>query len=113
MKVRPSGARPEYALTRLRILLAEDHALVRDGLRCLLQTIPDVSMPGLNGLEATRRAADAHAPVRVVMLSVHAGEEYVRQALVAGAAGYLLKNSDRGELVLPGRERQLRNRGNR
>ncbi len=124
----PSGARVENALTRLRILLAEDHALVRAGLRSLLQVIPgldvvgeaangndalrltmelrpdvvlmDVSMPELNGLEATRRATAAHAPARVVMLSMHADEEYVRQALVAGAAGYLLKTSDRGELEL-------------
>src|SRR5260370_579553 len=110
----PSGARAENALTRLRILLAEDHALVRAGLRSLLQTIQgldvvgeaangndalrltmelrpdvvlmDVSMPGLNGLEATRRATAAPAPARGLTLSMHAGEEYVRQALVAGAA---------------------------
>jgi DNA-binding NarL/FixJ family response regulator len=115
-------------VNRLRILLAEDHALVRAGLRSLLESIPgldvvgeaanghdalrliaqlrpdlvlmDVSMPGLNGIEATRRAAKAHPGTRVVILSMHADEEYVRQALTAGAAGYLLKNSERGELEI-------------
>jgi DNA-binding NarL/FixJ family response regulator len=115
-------------VTRLRVLLAEDHALVRAGLRALIESLSeidvvgeasngndavrlimqlrpdvvlmDVSMPGLNGLEATRRAAKAHGRSRIVMLSMHADEEYVRQALVAGAAGYLLKNSERGELEL-------------
>lgn len=115
-------------MSRLRVLLAEDHALVRAGLRSLLETIPgmevvgeaangndalrliaqfrpdvvlmDISMPGLNGLEATRRAAKLHWRTRIVMVSMHADEEYVRQALLAGASGYLLKNSERGELEL-------------
>jgi DNA-binding NarL/FixJ family response regulator len=60
----------------------------------------DISMPELNGIEATRRAVQAHARTRVVMLSMHADAEYVRQALVAGAAGYLLKNSEPGELEM-------------
>jgi DNA-binding NarL/FixJ family response regulator len=115
-------------VTRLRVLLAEDHALVRAGLRSLLESIPetevvgeaangsdallliaqvrpdvvlmDISMPVLNGIEATRRATQAHARTRVVMLSMHADEEYVCQSLVAGASGYLLKNSEPGELEL-------------
>jgi DNA-binding NarL/FixJ family response regulator len=115
-------------VTRLRVLLAEDHALVRAGLRSLLESIPetevvgeaangsdalrliaqvrpdvvlmDISMPGLNGIEATRRATQAHPRTRVVMLSMHADEEYVCQALAAGAAGYLLKNSEPGELEM-------------
>jgi DNA-binding NarL/FixJ family response regulator len=110
----------------LRILLAEDHRLVRAGLRALLESGPgfevvgeaasghealpliaqlhpdvvlmDISMPGLNGLEATRRVVHAHPRTRVVMLSMHADEEYVRQALLAGAAGYLLKDAETGEL---------------
>jgi DNA-binding NarL/FixJ family response regulator len=115
-------------VTRLRIVLAEDHALVRAGLRSLLESIPwldvvgeaangndalsliaqlhphvvlmDISMPGLNGLEATRRATKAQERTHVVMLSMHADEEYVRQALLAGATGYLLKNSERSELEM-------------
>jgi DNA-binding NarL/FixJ family response regulator len=112
----------------LRILLAEDHAMVRAGLRSLLESIAemevvgeaangnealqqitglrpdvvlmDVSMPELNGIEATRRAVQAHRRTRVVMLSMHADAEYVCQALVAGASGYLLKNSEPGELEM-------------
>ncbi|HUJ26450.1 MAG TPA: response regulator transcription factor [Myxococcales bacterium] len=113
-------------MSRLRVLLADDHTLVRAGLRSLLETMPgmevvgeaangadavrlvaavrpsvvlmDISMPGLNGLEATRRISQAEVRPRVVMLSMHADEEFVRQALDAGATGYLLKSSDRSEL---------------
>lgn len=113
-------------MKQLRVLLAEDHVLVRAGLRLLLQTFPavevvgeasnghdavrqiqelrpdvalmDIGMPDLNGIEATRRAARAHKATRVVILSVHGAAEYVRQALVAGAAGYVLKSADIGEL---------------
>lgn len=111
---------------RIRILLAEDHTLVRSGLRALLARVEDfevvgeaghgrdavalavsmrpdvvlmdISMPMLNGVEATARIT-AHVPgVRVIMLSVHGSEEYVAQALQAGAAGYLLKGADVAEL---------------
>jgi DNA-binding NarL/FixJ family response regulator len=112
----------------VRILLADDHALVRAGIRSLLESLPgvevvgeaadghealrlmeerrpdlalvDISMPNLNGLETAVRAAKAHPHVRVVILSMHADREYVRAALRAGAAGYLLKNADRSELEL-------------
>jgi DNA-binding NarL/FixJ family response regulator len=60
----------------------------------------DISMPGLNGLEATAHVVSEHPNVRVIMLSMHADEEYVLQALRAGAAGYLLKDSDAAELEL-------------
>ena len=110
----------------IRILLADDHALVRAGLRALIKEMPglevvgeaedggealrligelhpdvalvDISMPSLNGLEVAARVATDHPRTRVVMLSMHAFEEYVHRALVAGAAGYLLKNADKGEL---------------
>jgi len=110
----------------IRVLLADDHALVRAGLRALLQNLPgievvaeagdgrealqllpthrpdvvlaDISMPGLNGLELAARAAKDWPGVRVVMLSMHANEEYVAQALRAGAAGYLLKDAATVEL---------------
>ena len=109
-----------------RVLLADDHALVRAGFRTLLESLPgvrvvaeadngrdalrlihahhpdivfmDISMPELNGLEAAARVADEFPSVRVIMLSMHANEEYVLRALQAGAVGYLLKDADPAEL---------------
>jgi DNA-binding NarL/FixJ family response regulator len=112
----------------LRIVLADDHALVRAGIRVLLEGLSDVevvgeagdghaalqmivelspdvslldiSMPGLNGLEVTERATKAWPKTRIIILSMHADDEYVDHALRAGAAGYLLKSSGRAELGL-------------
>lgn len=112
----------------IRILLADDHSLVRAGFRSLLEKIEgcevvadvgdgrealrlteqlqpdvvlmDVKMPGLNGLEATARINRDFPGVRVVMLSMYTNEEYVIQALRAGAAGYLLKDAAISELQL-------------
>jgi DNA-binding NarL/FixJ family response regulator len=111
-----------------RIVLAEDHALVRAGIRALLERcegivivgetgdgrealrlaakerahvlLTDISMPGLNGLEVAERAARELPDVRVIILSMHANEEYVMQALKAGAKGYVLKDADLAELRL-------------
>lgn len=108
-------------MKRLRVLLADDHALVRAGLRSLLGQLEevqvvaeahdgrealelaalhrpdlvlmDIGMPGLNGLEATLRLGKEQPEVRVIVLSMHATEDYVLQALRAGARGYLLKDS--------------------
>ncbi len=112
----------------VRVLLADDHTLVRAGLRKLLEAMPDVevvgeaddglelialaarlqpnlvlmdiAMPGLNGLEATARVVKAWPATRVVILSMHQNEEYVRQALRHGAAAYLLKDAAPVELDL-------------
>lgn len=112
----------------VRILLADDHHLVRTGMRALLQSFPnvevvgetgdgreaielvqtlapnivlmDIAMPGLNGLDATARIVKEFPHTRVIILSMHANEEYVQQALRAGAAGYLLKNAAPEELGL-------------
>ena len=112
----------------LRVLLADDHALVRAGLRKLLESIPgvevvaeagdgrealalvaskkpdlallDITMPGLNGLEATEHIGREHPGTRVILLSMHASEEHVLQALRAGAAGYLPKDAALEELEL-------------
>jgi DNA-binding NarL/FixJ family response regulator len=111
-----------------RVLLVDDHALVRAGFRSLLESVEgvlvvaeagdghealrliaehrpdvvflDVGLPGLNGLEVAARAAKAHPAVRVVILSMHANEEYVLRALQAGAAGYLLKDASGPEMEL-------------
>jgi DNA-binding NarL/FixJ family response regulator len=113
---------------RHRVLLVEDHVLVRNALRLLLHTIPnmevvgeagnglealqmigrlrpdialmDVTMPGLNGIEATRRAAKQFPRTRILVLSMHGDRELVRQALIAGAAGYLVKSANSDELKL-------------
>jgi DNA-binding NarL/FixJ family response regulator len=115
-------------MTALRILIADDHALVRAGFRSLLDNLPDcavvaevgdghealrlveqlqpdvvlmdVKMPTLNGLEATARISRDYPAVRVVILSMYTNEEYVLQALRAGAAGYLLKDAATAELQL-------------
>jgi DNA-binding NarL/FixJ family response regulator len=112
----------------IRILLADDHTLVRAGIRSLVQSLPgvqvvaeagdgrealsliethqpdvallDIAMPGLNGLEVAAQVADNFPFVRVLILSMHATEEYVLRALRAGAAGYLLKDADTAELEL-------------
>lgn len=110
----------------LRLLLADDHTLVRAGLRTLLDGIPgiavvaeadngeqavalaaehrpdiallDITMPGMNGLQAAERILRDLPGIRVVMLSMHAGEEYVTQALRLGVSGYLLKDAATLEL---------------
>ncbi len=110
----------------LRIVLVDDHALVRAGMRALLASFPDfevvgetddgaaavelagrlhpnvvlmdIAMHGLNGLDATARIRNQYPEVRVIILSMHANEEYVFQALRAGASGYLLKDSATSEL---------------
>jgi DNA-binding NarL/FixJ family response regulator len=112
----------------IRVLLADDHALVRAGIRSLLGAMEDVrviaeassgeealdlaareapdvvlmdiAMKGITGLEAAARLRERQPGVRVVILSMHSGEEYVLQALRAGAAGYLLKDAATGELEL-------------
>jgi DNA-binding NarL/FixJ family response regulator len=111
----------------IAVLLADDHAIVRDGLKTLLEAQPDlrvvgeaangrdavaaaaqlkpdvvvmdISMPEMNGVEAARRIRDAREATRVVMLSMHGNAEHVYRALEAGATGYLLKESAGSELV--------------
>jgi DNA-binding NarL/FixJ family response regulator len=112
----------------IRILLADDHKLVRAGIRSLLERLPDIevvgeasdgqealrlidehrprmvlmdiAMPLLNGLEATRRLAKAFPEVSVIILSTYSDEEHVYQALRAGASGFLEKGAALEELEL-------------
>lgn len=113
-------------MSRVRILLADDHALVRAGIRSLLDdfhgvevvaegangrealrlieqhrpqvVLMDIMMPELNGLDAAARVAAQFPDTRVIILSMNATEEYVLQALRAGAAGYVLKDARPAEL---------------
>jgi DNA-binding NarL/FixJ family response regulator len=112
----------------IRVLLADDHTLVRAGLRGLLSGIAgvevvgeaedghevlrlaselhpdivllDVGMPGLNGLDAAAQLVKVDDRTRVLILSMHSAEEYVLRALRAGCAGYLLKRSAVSELEI-------------
>jgi DNA-binding NarL/FixJ family response regulator len=111
---------------QIRVILADDHPIVRSGIRAELERIDgvqvvaeasdgreviellrgqqpdvvfmDISMKGLNGLEATRRINQEFPKVRVVILSMHQNEEYFWQALNSGASGYLLKKAATAEL---------------
>ncbi|MFI5309264.1 MAG: response regulator [Polyangiales bacterium] len=111
----------------VRVLIAEDHTIVRQGLRALLGAhaqlevvgeaedgreavrlaeelrpdvvVMDLGMPGLNGVDATRFIIDAGHGARVIVLSMHGGEEYARPAIRAGARGYLVKGSGLEDLV--------------
>lgn len=110
----------------VRILIVDDHQLAREGLKAVLanddfavvaeaasgeeavtlvsQLVPDVVLmdvrlgPGIDGLETTRRIAALGLPTRVLMLSLHDMPAYVREALAAGAAGYVLKDASIAEL---------------
>jgi DNA-binding NarL/FixJ family response regulator len=114
-------------VTSIRVLLADDHDLVRAGIRVLLDSaqgiqvigeagngrealrlarelqpnvvLMDIAMPELNGLDATARIARLEPRCDVIILSMHAAESYVLEALKAGAAGYLLKNASADELA--------------
>ncbi len=115
-------------MNEIRVLLAEDHTLVRAGFRALLEKLDgilvvgevsdgrealkvskeivpdvvlmDIAMPGMNGLEATSRMRQECPQTKVLMLSMYTNEEYLKEALRAGASGYLLKDADRAELEL-------------
>jgi len=116
----------------LRILLADDHAMVRQALRKLLEECPewkviaeagdggeavrlaeqhrpdvavlDIAMPLLNGIEATREITMRSPNTRVLLLSMHADEAYVTQGLQAGATGYLLKEAADADLLTAANE---------
>ncbi|QNP49627.1 response regulator [Diaphorobacter aerolatus] len=111
----------------IRVLLVDDHPLVRDGVRMRLEATPhirvvaeagcadeafalagtalpdivltDIRMPGASGIQLTARFREHHPLVRVLVLSMHHDEEYVRRAMALGASGYVLKDSPAQQLV--------------
>ena len=111
----------------IRILLADDHTILRKGLRLLLEREPDfriiaeaangrdaieavsretpdvvlmdIAMPLMNGIEAAKRISQEHPKTAIIILSVHSDEAYVLRALKAGARGYLLKDSAESDLL--------------
>lgn len=118
---------PAEPAGRYRLLLADDHAMVRAGLRTIIEAnaefevvamvgdgrdaerevrrlVPDMalidlSMPGLNGLDAIERIARHTPATRAIALSMHTSEQYVREALRLGAWGYVVKDAAASELV--------------
>jgi DNA-binding NarL/FixJ family response regulator len=114
-------------MDKTRVLLAEDHTIVRKGLRSLLDketgikvvgeaedgreaivkaeelhpdvVVIDIAMPGLNGLEATRQIKKRFPDMKILILTMHTNEEYVLQTLNAGASGYLVKKAALAELI--------------
>jgi len=110
-----------------RVVIVDDHKMFRDGLRGLINAEPgmevvgeavdgreaidvvrrlapdvvvmDISMPGMNGIEAMRHLIKQSPRIRVVMLSMYASGPLVQSVLAAGAAGYVLKGSDFSELA--------------
>jgi len=114
-------------MDQIRILLSDDHNILRDGMRLLLERQPgfvvvgeasdgretldlvqnhlpdvvvmDIAMPNMNGIEATRRITEKHPRMGVVILSMHYDESYVIRSLKAGARAYLLKDAVKSELI--------------
>ena len=112
---------------KTKIVLVEDHSIMRQGLRLLLETQPnlevlaeagngreaiklveelkpdlvltDISMPDMNGMEATRQILDCCTSVKVIVLSVHSDKQFVSGMLRAGASGYLVKDCIKDELI--------------
>jgi DNA-binding NarL/FixJ family response regulator len=116
---------------RLRILLADDHQIVRQGLKALLEregfdvaaeasdgleavrlardlqpdvAVLDIGMPLLNGLDAARQVLQASSRTRAILLTMHAEDHYVLEAVRAGVTGYVLKTQAAGDLVQAIRE---------
>jgi DNA-binding NarL/FixJ family response regulator len=111
----------------IRVLVVDDHAILRDGIRSILESqediqvvgeaengleaiehikkappdivLMDISMPAMNGLEATRYIKEHFPAVKVLILTQHDNHEYITPALQAGAAGYVLKRSGRREML--------------
>jgi two-component system, NarL family, response regulator NreC len=114
-------------MKKIRVLLADDHTLMRRGLRLIVEQQPDlavvgeaedgrqavtlaaslkpdvavldIGMPNLNGIEAANQIADGESGAKVVILSMHADESYILRALKAGARGYLLKDSAESDVA--------------
>jgi DNA-binding NarL/FixJ family response regulator len=114
-------------MAKIRILLADDHTILRDGIRALIDgqddmevvgeaedgistvklvakvkpdvVVMDIAMPLLNGLEATRQIQRDQPQVKVLILTMHENEEYIRQVLAAGALGYVLKDAAARDLL--------------
>ncbi|RED44918.1 response regulator transcription factor [Seonamhaeicola aphaedonensis] len=114
-------------MSKIKVVLADDHELVRDGIKALLEDqsgievideasngkealevinrnkptvlIVDIRMPEMNGIEVVKEMSTNHKDVRTLVLSMHDSEEYVVQSIQAGADGYLLKGASKDEFI--------------
>lgn len=114
-------------MDKIRVFVVDDHSLLREGLRSLLEGVPDIelvgeagegmeavvktqelvpdvvlmdiAMPGLNGLEATRQIKQETPRVKVLILTVHESDQYLRATLEAGASGYVVKTGSSDKLL--------------
>lgn len=114
-------------MNKIRVILADDHRILREGIRALIEdqddmvvvgesedgmatvkmvaelepdvVVMDIAMPLLNGLEATRQIHRDFPQVKVLILTMHDNEEYIRQVLAAGALGYVLKDAAARDLL--------------
>lgn len=114
-------------MNKIRVFLADDHLILREGIRLLLEKVPDIemvgeageggeavakveqlvpdvvlmdiTMPGLNGLEATRQIKQKNPQVKVLILTMHETDQYLSQMLRAGASGYVVKTTATSELI--------------
>jgi two-component system response regulator NreC len=114
-------------MNKIRVLIADDHAIVREGLRALIEVQPDIevvaeatngeeavsktqevqpdivlmdiTMPGTNGLEATQQIRQHNPDVRVLVLTMHESDDYFFRTLEAGASGYFIKGGSSSELI--------------
>lgn len=113
-------------MKKVKLIFADDHGIVRDGLRTLFRSdktfsiageasngeeavqlaskvkpdiaILDISMPKLNGIEATKVIKSRHPDIKVLILTIHDKEDYVYELIQAGASGYVLKNAEKREI---------------
>lgn len=114
-------------MSKIRVLLADDHDIVRDGIKLLLEkegdievvgeasngkealetfrdvnpdvTIMDISMPEMNGLDATKQLTSQQADAKVLILSMYDNEDYIMKSIEYGAKGFILKGSNREDFV--------------
>jgi DNA-binding NarL/FixJ family response regulator len=114
-------------MDKIKVIIVDDHQLIRDGLRALLSGINDIeieseagsaeellqkirsihadialidiSLPGISGIKLTEQLSVSNPGLKVLILSMHLNEEYISGALKAGASGYLAKNTTRDELI--------------
>ena len=119
-------------MSKIRVFLADDHLILREGIRALLEKVPDIemvgeaadgeaaissieqlmpdvvlmdiTMPGINGLEATRLIKQRYPQIKVLILTMHETDQYLSEMLSAGASGYIVKTTDSKELISAIRE---------